>query len=87
MLAGFRVKGDIAGAGFGERGNQVIHRADHQVHVDGRGDAVVAQGLADHGADGQVGHVVVVHHVEVDHIRPGGQYVIALFPETGEVGR
>jgi len=27
-----------------------------------------------------------VHHVEVDHVRPGGQYVVALFAKTGKVG-
>ena len=86
MLAGFRVEGDIAGAGFGKHADQFIHRADHQVHVDGGGDAVVAQGLADHGADGQVGHVMVVHHVEMDHIGAGRQHRVALFPKTGKVG-
>jgi len=30
-------------------------------HVDRRGDAVVAERLADHRANGQVRHVVVVH--------------------------
>ena len=39
------MEGDHGGAGVGEHADQVVHRADHQMHVDGRGDAVLAQGL------------------------------------------
>ena len=48
-----------------------IHGRDHEVHVDGRRDAVLAQRRADHGADGQVRDVVVVHDVKVHDVRAG----------------
>ena len=46
----------------------------HQVHVDRRLDAVLAQRLAHQRADGEVRHVVVVHHVEVDEVGAGGEH-------------
>ncbi|MNS76860.1 hypothetical protein D3C72_1104170 [compost metagenome] len=87
VAAGFRVEADDAGAGFGEVRHDAIHRLDHQVHVDRRGDAVLAQRLADHRADGQVRHVVVVHHIEMDPIGASGQDVVDFFAQAGEVGR
>ena len=48
------------------------------MHVDGRRHAVVPQRLADHGADGEVGHVVIVHHVEVHDVRARRQHIIHL---------
>ena len=86
MLARLRVEGDVGGAGLGEVGDDPVHGLDHQVDVDGGGDPMLAQGLADQGADGQVGDIVVVHDVEVDDVRPGGEDVVHLFPEFGEVG-
>ncbi|MDT4859926.1 hypothetical protein FQZ97_944580 [compost metagenome] len=86
MLAGFRVEGDVAGAGLEEVADDAVDRLDHQVHVDRRGDAVLAQRRADHRADGQVGHVVVVHHVEVDDVRPGGEHLVDFLAQAGEVG-
>jgi hypothetical protein len=86
VLAGLGVEGDVGGAGLGEVRDDAVHRLDHQVHVDGRGDAVLAQGLADQRADGQVGHVVVVHDIEVHDVGAGGQHVVDLLAELGEVG-
>ncbi len=65
---------------------------DHQVHVDRHRRAVgahrvLAQRLADHRAERQVRHVVVVHHVEVDPVGAGGDDVAHLVAEAGEVGR
>ena len=87
VRAGFGVKADGVGAGLGEFGHQRIDRLHHQMHVDGRGDAVLAQCLADHRADGQVGHVVVVHNVEVDPVGAGGEHGFDFLAEAGEVGR
>ena len=47
---------------------------------------MLAQRLADHRAEGQVRHEVVVHHVEVDPVGAGGDHVAHLFAEAGEVG-
>src|SRR3546814_15787751 len=59
------MEADVGGAGPGDVGDDAVDRPDHQVHVDRRGHAVLAQRLAHQWADGEVGHVVVVHHVEV----------------------
>src|SRR3989344_3934627 len=86
------VEGDDVGAGLGEGRGQGVNGLHHQVHVDGHlraigFDAVLAQGLADHRPEGQVGHVMVVHHVEVDPVRAGVDHVAHLFAQAGEVGR
>ncbi len=45
-----------------------------------------AQCFADHGADGEVGYVVIVHDVEVDNVGAGGQYVIDFLAQSGKIG-
>src|SRR5690606_8588405 len=47
VLGGFRVEGDIAGAGFEEVADDAVYRFDHQVGVDRRSDAIFAQRRAD----------------------------------------
>ncbi|KAG1388354.1 hypothetical protein G6F58_013510 [Rhizopus delemar] len=81
------MEADVGGTGLGEIRNDAVHRLDHQVHVDRRGHAVLAQGLADHRADGQVGDIVVVHHVHVDPVRAGGDDVADFLAQAGEVSR
>jgi phosphoribosylaminoimidazole-succinocarboxamide synthase len=80
------VKADHAGAGFREIGNDAVDRLDHQVHVDGRGDAVVTQCLAHHRADGEVGYVMVVHHIEMHPVRAGGEHGVHILAQTSEIG-
>ena len=87
VLARLRVEADVGGPGGGEVRHQAVHRAHHQVHVDRRPDAVLAQRLAHQGPDGQVGHVMVVHHVEVHEVRARGQYRVDLRPQAGDIGR
>ena len=60
MSGRLRVEGDEVGAGVGEVADDGIDRRHHQVDVNRRLDAVVLERLADHRADGEVGHVVVV---------------------------
>ena len=43
-------------------------------------------GLAHHGTKGEVGHVMVVHHVEMDPIGASGDDVFDFFTQTGKVG-
>jgi hypothetical protein len=74
--------------GLGDR----IDRLDHQVDVDRHRLAVGPSGvrpdrLADHRPDGQVRHVMVVHHVEVDPVGAGGDDVPHLLAEPREIGR
>ena len=85
VFAGLGVEADVARSRLGEIGNDAVDRLDHQVHVDRRGDAVLAQRLADQRADGQVRHVVVVHHVEVHPVGAGGQHRIDFLAQPGEV--
>ena len=81
----FRVKRDHIGAGLGERGDQRIDRFDHQVDVDGDIN-VRADGFADKRPDRQIGDVVVVHHIEMDPVSPGGHNVADLLAKAREVG-
>ena len=86
MQRRFRVKADARGARVRKIRGQRIDRGDHQVHVDGRGDARLAQRLAHHGPDGEIGHVVIVHHVEMNPIRARGDHGLHLLPEAGKIG-
>lgn len=65
VAGGLRVEGDEIGAGVGEVADDRVDGRHHQVHVDRGLDAVVLERLAHHRANGQVGHEVVVHHVEL----------------------
>jgi hypothetical protein len=84
VRAGVGVEADQVGAGLGRRPGQRIDRLHHQVHVDRHRCRVLAQRLADHRAEGQVGHVMVVHHVEVDPVGAGGDDVAHLLAQAGE---
>ena len=86
MLRGLRMKADVGRPGFREIRHQRIDRRDHQMHVDGRFDARLAQRLAHHRTDGEIGHVVIVHHVEVDPVRAGGEHRIDFLAQTREIG-
>src|SRR5690606_10718945 len=68
VLAGFRVEGNVGGTGLNEITDDAVDRLHHQMDVDGGLEAVITQRLAHHGADGQVRHVMIVHHVEVDNV-------------------
>ena len=56
------VKADQVGTGLGKGLGQRVHGLHHQVHVDRHGparrrDCMGLERLADHGAEGQVGHI------------------------------
>mmetsp|Transcript_38520 Transcript_38520/g.90418 ORF Transcript_38520/g.90418 Transcript_38520/m.90418 type:complete len:291 (+) Transcript_38520:52-924(+) len=87
VVGRLRVEGDVRRAGRDEVGDDRVDRRNHEVNVDGRGDAVVAERLAHHRADGEVRDVVVVHNVEVDHVRARREHRVNLSAELGEVGR
>ena len=79
------MEGDVAGAGLGKIPDQAIHRADHQVHVDIRGHAMFAQCLTHHRTNGQIGHVVIIHHIEMHDVRTRGEHRIHLLSQTGKI--
>ena len=60
-------------------------RRDHQVDVE-RLLRVRADGAHDRRADGDVGHEVAVHDVDVDPVGAGGIDGADLLAERGEVG-
>ena len=61
---------DRVGAGLGIGRHHGIDRRDHQMDVE-RQAAVLAQRLHHHRADGDVGHEVAVHHVDMDPVGAG----------------
>src|ERR1700728_4758238 len=87
VLGGFGVERDVGGTGRGEIRHDAVDRAHHQVHVDRCLHAVAAQCRAHHRADGEIRHVVIVHHVEVNEVGAGLEHRIDLRAEAREVGR
>ena len=92
MGAGVGVKADQIGAGFGKGLGQGVHRRDHQVHVNwhrhpGSGFGMRLQGLTHHGAEAEVGHIMVVHHIEMNPVCAGINDLAHLLTEAGEIGR
>ena len=87
MQRSFRVEGDVGRTRLDEVTDDTVHGADHQVRINRRGDAVLAQCGAHHRADGQVGYVVVVHDIEVHEVGTGGQHLVHFLTQAGEVGR
>ncbi len=67
MRTGFGVNGDDVAAGFGEGCEIGIGRGDHQVAVEHLVGAV-ADCLDDGRAEGDVGHEMAIHHIEVDPV-------------------
>ncbi len=87
MLAGLGVKRHIISARRRKGRDEAIHRLDHQVYVQRGGDPVITQGGHQHRAEGQVGHVMVIHHINVDHISTSGENGGHLIAQTGNIGR
>ncbi|MPN09176.1 hypothetical protein SDC9_156464 [bioreactor metagenome] len=85
------VEADVVGTGLGKGGGEIVHGLHHQVHIDGHGlaigcDRMKLQSLTDHGAEGQVRHVMVVHYVKVDPVGASRNDITHFFTQTGEVG-
>ena len=86
VLGRLGMKSDVARARLREIRNDAIHRLDHQVHVDRRGNTVLAQRLADQRADREIRHIMIVHHVEMHDVRAGGKHVLHFFAQASEIG-
>ncbi len=87
VLAALGMKSDITGPGRGKIGNDPIHRADHQVHIDRRRYPVLAQRFANQRTNGEIRHVVIVHHIKVDDVGAGGQHVVDFLAQPCKIGR
>jgi len=57
------------------------------MHIDLGFDTVLAQGLADQRSDGQVGHIVVVHDVEVHDVRARGDDIVDFLAQARKIRR
>ena len=75
----------MSAPGFGEGVEERIDRRDHQVNVE-RLLGVRPKRLHDTGADGEVGHEMAVHDVDVDPVGPGLIDRAHFLAEPGEVG-
>ena len=85
MRAGFDMHGDDVGAGLGERLEIGIARRDHQMDVE-RLFGVRAQRLHHVRPDGDVGHEMAVHHVDMDPVGAGGVDRAHFLAQLGEIG-
>jgi hypothetical protein len=83
---GLGMEADDARARLGEFRHQPVDRAHHQVHVERQLDMRPQRG-AHHRADGEIRHVMVVHHVEVDQVGAGARHRLHFVAEAREVGR
>ena len=86
VFRGFGMHADQVGARIEKSPISRVCGLHHQVHVHETVDARLAQRLQHQGPDGQVGHVVIVHHVEVDDVGAGIEHGRYLFAEPGEIG-
>ena len=91
MGRGIGVKADVVRPRVSKHRRQRIDRLHHQVHIHRHRRAihffgVRLDGLADHRAEGQVGHVMVVHHIEVDPVGPGVDHAVHLLAQESKVG-
>ena len=68
MGPGLGMEADDIGPGLGEILQILIHRRDHQMHVERLG-RMGAQRLHHGGPDGDIGHEMPVHHVDMNPIR------------------
>ena len=81
------MKADHAGTGISKHTDERVDGLNHEVHVDGRRDAVVAKGLTHHGTNREIGNIVIVHDIKVHPVGARGQYLLHLLAETREISR
>ena len=78
----------LSAPAFGELGDLALGALDHQVHVDQRARAVDALGqrVDRERPHRDRRHEVAVHHVDVDHARPGVEHLADVLAQAREVG-
>ena len=87
MLTGFRMEGNVGGARRCKIRNNAVDRLDHEMNINRGGDAVLAQRGAYQRANGQIGDVMVIHHIKVHDIGARGEHVVDFFTQAGKVSR
>src|ERR1019366_5421880 len=80
------------GAGRDEGTGKLVDGLHHQVDIQGHGRTVGSHAVRLHclrhlRTDGEIRHVVVIHHIEVDPIGAGRNDALHLFAQAGEVSR
>ena len=85
MRSGFLMDGDDVCTRRHEIGDQVIDGGDHEVDVENL-FAVRAQAFDDRRAEGEVGHEMAVHHVDMDVIGSGLVNRPHLFAQLRKIG-
>ncbi len=86
MRPRFRMHGDHVGAGFREGLEIGIAGRDHQMHVE-RLVGMRPERLHHVRADGDIGHEMPVHDIDMDPVGAGRVDRAHLLAELGEVGR
>ena len=73
MVRRFRVESDDVSTGFGKVRDDTIHWFHHQMHVNQRASIVrqITNGITHQWTNGQVRHVMVIHHVKVNDVGAG----------------
>ena len=79
------VNGDEVAARLGESLQEGIDGFDHQMTIEQLVGMAPQRG-DDRRPEGDVGHVMPVHHVEMNPVRAGFVHGAHLFAELGEVG-
>ena len=86
MPARLGMKRDVARPGLRKIRNDAIDRLDHQVHINRRFNAVVAQCLANQRPNRQIWYEMIVHDVEVNDFGPGIEDSLNVIAQSSEIG-
>ena len=86
MRPALSVDGDDVGARFGESGDIGIDRRNHQMHVE-RERRMRPQRGDDARPEGDVGHEMPVHHIEMNPVGAGLRHRARLLAQPREIGR
>ncbi|MNH16599.1 hypothetical protein D3C79_762450 [compost metagenome] len=86
VLGRLRMNRNVISARLGKCLDHAVYGCDHQVHINRRGNSVAAQGLAELRAHGQVGHIVVIHDIDMDDIGSRSQHLLGFFTQAGKIG-
>ena len=78
--------GDAVGAGFREGFQKGIDRRNHQMHVE-RFFGMGTKRLHHRRTDGDVGHEMTIHHIDMDEIGAGRLDGFDLGTQPGEIRR
>ena len=70
---------------FGEIGNDAIDRLDHEMNVN-RDIDMRPDCSANHGTHCQIRDIMIVHHIEMDHVGAGFDNVADFVAQFGKVG-